>query len=91
MSSIGIVTTKNDIAWEQLFDKYDILSHIEREIAVEITASQINEFREARLMTKFDHKRNLPKLFSKNHLSILPISRGSYLISNSKPIKILRK
>jgi hypothetical protein len=28
MSSIGIVTTKNDIAWEQLFDKYDILSHI---------------------------------------------------------------
>ena len=77
MSSIGIVTTKNDIAWEQLFDKYDILSHIEREIAVEITASQINEFREARLMTKFDH-REIFQSFSKNHLSILPISRGSY-------------
>ncbi|NLK69341.1 MAG: transcriptional regulator [Clostridiaceae bacterium] len=70
-----------------MFDKYDILSHIEREIAVEITASQINEFREARLMTKFDHKRNLPKLFSKNHLSILPISRGSYLISKFEAYK----
>ena len=79
MSSL---TTKNDAAWEQLFDKYDILSRVEREIAVEITAAQINEFREARLMTKFDHRRNLPELFHKNNLSILPISRGSYLISH---------
>lgn len=79
MSSL---TTKNDIAWERLFEKYDILSRIERETAVEITAMQINAFREARLMAKFDHKRNLPELFRKNNLSILPISRGSYLISH---------
>lgn len=79
MSSLN---TKNDVAWEQLFEKYDILSRIERETAAEITAAQINEFREARLMTKFDHRRNLPELFLKNGLSILPITRGSYLISH---------
>jgi hypothetical protein len=46
----------------------------------EISSSQINEFREARLMTKFDHKSQLPKLFADNNLSILPVSRGGYII-----------
>lgn len=32
-------------------------------------------------MTKFDHRINLPKLFSDNNLSILPVTRGSYIIS----------
>nr|WP_228449001.1 hypothetical protein [Chryseobacterium mulctrae] len=31
-------------------------------------------------MTKFDHKSQLPKLFSDNNLSILPTSRGGYVI-----------
>ncbi len=74
-------TTKNDKAWEKLFDKYNIVSNIEKNGQFVITATQINEFREARLMTKFDHRINLPSLFSKNKLSILPISRGSYIIS----------
>lgn len=73
--------TKNGRAWKKLFDKYNIISNIEKNGVFEITSSQINEFREARLMTKFDHKKNLPKLFSKNKLSILPITRGTYLIS----------
>lgn len=75
-------TTKNDDAWGKLFDKYDIINHVEKNGQFIITSTQINEFREARLMTKFDHRINLPKLFSKNKLSILPISRGSYIISN---------
>lgn len=33
-------------------------------------------------MTKFDHRSQLPSLFSENKLSILPISRGSYLIGH---------
>lgn len=73
--------TKNDKAWKDLFDKYNIIDNIEKEGAFEITSEQINEFREARLMTKFDHKNHLPKLFNKNKLSILPITRGSYVIS----------
>ena len=32
-------------------------------------------------MTKFDHSINLPKLFSDNKLAILPVTRGSYIIS----------
>lgn len=33
-------------------------------------------------MTKFDHKVNLPAIFSENNLSILPITRGDYVISS---------
>jgi len=72
--------SKNDKAWEQIFDKHKILERISSEGHLEISASKINEFREARLMTKFDHKSQLPKLFTDNNLSILPISRGGYVI-----------
>lgn len=86
MSSSSEVT-KNDRAWTQLFAKYHILNHIDLNGYFEITATQINEFREARLMTKFDHRINLPKLFSENELAILPISRGSYIISKFEVYK----
>ena len=79
--------SKNDKAWTSLFDKYDLLNHIEKEGVFEITSTQINEFREARLMTKFDHKSQLPQLFLVNELSILPITRGSYLISKFQVYK----
>lgn len=72
--------SKNDIAWEKIFEKYKILERISKDGNVDITASKINEFREARLMTKFDHKSQLPKLFAENNLSILPTSRGGYVI-----------
>ncbi|MCB9079413.1 MAG: transcriptional regulator [Anaerolineaceae bacterium] len=74
--------TKNDQAWEALFRKYDILSCIERDGSFKITSEQINQFREARLMTKFDHRSNLPMLFRENNLSILPVTRGNYVISH---------
>lgn len=90
MSNKGGVT-KNDRAWEQLFNKYKILDNIERNGYFEITATQINEFREARLMTKFDHRINLPKLFSDNDLAILPITRGSYIISSFEAYKDLEQ
>ncbi len=72
----------NDKAWEQLFDKYDVLNQIEKDGDFQISAEQIKIFREPRLMTKFDHSINLPELFAKNGLSILPITRGNYLISH---------
>lgn len=74
--------SQNDKAWEALFEKYEILSHIEMNGKYEISASRIKEYREPRLMAKFDHKINLPKIFSKNNLAILPISRGDYVISH---------
>lgn len=64
--------TRNDAAWHLLFEKYDILHQIEQEGCFQISATQIKEFREPRLMAKFDHIINLPKLFKQNKLSILP-------------------
>lgn len=72
--------SKNDLAWEKIFEKHKILEKILKDGHIEITATKINEFREARLMTKFDHKSQLPKLFADNKLSILPTSRGGYVI-----------
>lgn len=72
--------SKNDIAWELIFEKHKILERVLKEGHLEFSASKINEFREARLMTKFDHKSQLPKLFADNNLSILPTSRGGYVI-----------
>lgn len=78
--------TKNDIAWEKLFNHFDIISEVDRNGIFKITSTQINKIgqREARLMTKFDHRNNLPNLFQENKLSILPDSRGSYLIGRFK-------
>ena len=72
--------SRNDIAWEKIFEKHKILNKIAGDGYVFINSNEINVFREARLMTKFDHKSQLPQLFSKNNLSILPISRGGYII-----------
>lgn len=74
--------TQNDVAWEVLFSKYDILSQIDMHGQFIISASQIKEYREPRLMAKFDHAINLPHIFADNDLAILPISRGDYVISN---------
>ena len=70
----------NETAWEQIFEKYNILEEVNGNDIFIITADQIKEFREPRLMTKFDHSSNLPTIFAENNLSILPITRGSYLI-----------
>ena len=73
--------SKNDSAWQLLFDKYSILDWVEKQGFYKISASQIKEFREPRLMAKFDHTINLPKLFKQNNLAILPVTRGDYVIS----------
>lgn len=76
------IKSLNDTAWEELFDKYDILKRIDETGSFQISAKQIKEVREPRLMVKFDHTINLPQLFANNNLSILPITRGDYIISH---------
>ncbi len=39
---------KNDLAWEKLFEKYNVLDRILKESAFEITATKINVFLETR-------------------------------------------
>jgi hypothetical protein len=72
--------TKIDEAWEQLFKRYDILARVETEGTFRISSAMINKFHEARLMAKFDQSANLPEIFRSHNLSILPVTRGDYLI-----------
>ena len=93
-------STKNDAAWQALFEQYGILSRIAKEGHVEIDSATINRVRESRLMTKLDHRSNLPRIFKDHDLSILPLTRGSYVIApfqayqdiryrhDAKPIRI---
>lgn len=71
-----------DKVWEKLFDKYNIKDNVNIDGFHIITSTQINEFHEARLVTKFDHKVNLPEIFLENDISILPLTRGSYVLGN---------
>lgn len=77
----------NDTAWEKLFDRYHILAEIRQNGQFVISAEQIKEFRDPRLMTKFDHRINLPEIFAANNLAILPITRGDYVISTFSAYK----
>ena len=84
MNNSNDYQTKNDEAWSKLFAELNIVQEIERNNEFIISAQQIKSIsgREPRLMAKFDHSENLPKIFRENGLAILPITRGSYIISN---------
>ena len=83
--------TKNDKAWSKLFEKYNILQEINGKGTFIISSTQINEFREARLMTKFDNTKTLPKLFKDNNLTILPISANNYILGRFELYKEIPK
>jgi hypothetical protein len=68
--------------WKEIFEKHDIVRQVLSKGCISITATEINQFGEARLMTKFDHRSQLPQLFIDNKLSILPSSRGKYIIGS---------
>lgn len=72
--------SKNDIAWQAIFQEESILENIERDGCFYISSEKINKKREARLMTKFDHQFQLSQPFRENNLSIQPVSRGKYII-----------
>lgn len=74
--------TSVDVTWEKLFATHDILNEISSKGYFIISANDIKKVKEPRLVTKFDHSINLPQLFKKYNISILPISRGEYLLSN---------
>lgn len=71
----------NDAAWAVLSVRHHLLEKIEKDGYCTLSAAEIKREREPRLMTKFDHRVNLPAFFAENDLSILPISRGDYMIS----------
>ena len=75
---------KANWAWEQLFDKYHIQEEIQHYGECRILAEQIKEFREPRLMAKWDSEASLPEILKKNRVNILPVSRKEYVLSDFK-------
>lgn len=71
-----------DSTWEKLDADFSIIDTIKEKGHFIISAEQIKKVREPRLVTKFDHSINLPQLFKKHHISIMPISRSQYILSN---------
>ena len=69
-------------AWQVLIDKYDISTEISNNGFFKISASQIKEVKEPRLMAKWDSSEQLPKSLKKNKINILPDSRSSYILSD---------
>lgn len=82
--------TKADDVWIQLFEKYNILNRVNSEGVFTISANQIKEFYEPRLITKYDWSSSLPDLFKENKLAILPMSRGTYAIGRFKAYQKLK-
>lgn len=69
-------------AWQVLIDKYDILTEISNNGFFKISASQIKEVKEPRLMAKWDSSEQLPSSLKNNKINILPDSRSSYILSD---------
>lgn len=67
-------------AWKVLFERHDIVEKVCQHGVFCITSHEINTVKEARLMAKFDQSSQLPTVFKDNHLSILPVTRGQYII-----------
>lgn len=67
-------------AWQKLIDKYNIVNKVARDGIFHIRASEIKEFKEPRLMAKWDCVAALPSVFKSNNLNILPDSRSSYVL-----------
>ena len=66
--------------WTEIFEKYDIVNRISSEGHFFISADQIKQYKEPRLMTKFDHSISRPEIFRKHNYSILPVDNGQYVI-----------
>ena len=69
-------------AWQVLIDKYDISTEISNNGFFKISASQIKEVKEPRLMAKWDSSEQLPNSLKKNKINLLPDSRSSYILSD---------
>lgn len=78
--SKGSITANE--AWKKLIEKYDIVNKVATKGIFHIKASEIKEFKEPRLMAKWDCKAALPAALKNKNLNILPNSRNSYVLGD---------
>ena len=69
-------------AWKAILEKYNIVDKVKQNGLFYITSKEINEFKEARLMTNFNSSSAIPEVLRNKKLNILPTSRGSYVIGD---------
>lgn len=83
----------NQDAWENIFNDLQILDKIQNNGYYDIGADEIKkrDGKESRLMTKIDHRENLPKIMADNQLSILAIKNGLYRIARTDPFINIKK
>lgn len=81
-----MVELKNNLsandAWVKIIERYNILDEVARTGIFHIKASEIKEYKEPRLMAKWDSTTSLPKILRENKLNILPNSRSSYVLGD---------
>ena len=81
-------------AWRALLERYPIEETVRKQGVYRITADQIREYREPRLMAKWDSSDALPEALRKRKLNLLPDSRTSYVMGDFllyEPIPELRE
>lgn len=69
-------------AWKRLLERYPIVEEVEKNGVYRIKADQIREFREPRLMAKWDSSDALPEVLRRQKLNLLPDSRNSYVLGD---------
>ena len=69
-------------AWKKLLEKYPIQEEVASTGLYKITADQIREFKEPRLMAKWDSSQSLPEALRRQKLNLLPDSRNSYVLGD---------
>ena len=80
-----------DRVWNNIEKDYHYLDVISSKGAFVISADCIRQYKEPRLVTKFDTSEDIPEIFKENNLSILPINRGTYLVSDIKTFLPLKE
>lgn len=75
----GTNTIQNQ-KWTEIFCDYDVINKIEQEGIFTISADEINKYKEARLMTKWDSNTAQPEILRENNINILPTGFGEYIL-----------
>ena len=74
------MATAGDLAWSSIFDRHDIRRLVSSQGYADVTANDLRAYREPRLLTKIDHRGNLPAVFKESGLSLLTLSIKNFRI-----------
>lgn len=78
-------------AWLSVIEEYKLDETVKADGVAKITASELNRFRQARLMAKFDHSTSLPPSLKSRGWAVLGISNSEYLVGPMKVFQDLPK